>query len=149
MAFVSVRRMPLISLRFALFSNSPNLQSSFCARHRRHECAHAPAASDGQVPVCPLCEDPVALARPGEDFNIAVSRHIAEECGKSPAKNKCLVRRCKESVLLLSCGGCAGLVCPRHRIAHSCASGDAFCRPQASIKDARKAALARRGLIVK
>merc|ERR1711991_332155 len=109
-----------------------------CAEHRQH----------GSCSVDKTSEDAVECA-PGADRNAAVEQHIQRDRGNAVQKQRCSVRRCKEKVLLLSCGGCASLVCVKHRINHSCAgeAGDATaCRPQATglLTDAQKAAARRR-----
>lgn len=83
---------------------------------------------DKTVPVCPVCTLPVE--RVGDvPFDECIDAHIASGCRIGVQKKHsvskrgvetCLVPRCKELVMLLSCGGCERVVCVKHRQEHVC-----------------------------
>lgn len=61
----------------------------FCADHvayAQHHCGSA-YQKDIQVPVCPLCNVPVPVAR-GEPPDRAVGEHIDRDCRSDPAQQK-------------------------------------------------------------
>ncbi|XP_070314777.1 AN1-type zinc finger protein 2B isoform X5 [Odocoileus virginianus] len=61
----------------------------FCADHvayAQHHCGSA-YQKDIQVPVCPLCNVPVPVAR-GESPDRAVGEHIDRDCRSDPAQQK-------------------------------------------------------------
>ena len=72
-----------------------------------------------QVPVCPLCSQPVPVSR-GSVPDHAVSQHIENNCEtRKKAKvfsNKCNKAKCKKKELVpLTCGVCKLNFCLTHR----------------------------------
>uniref|UniRef100_A0A2K6FG91 Zinc finger AN1-type containing 2B n=1 Tax=Propithecus coquereli TaxID=379532 RepID=A0A2K6FG91_PROCO len=64
----------------------------FCADHvayAQHHCGSA-YQKDIQVPVCPLCNVPVPVAR-GEPPDRAVGEHIDRDCRSDPAQYICFL----------------------------------------------------------
>lgn len=102
----------------------------FCKDHFSyitHDCPQAPL-KDYQVPVCPLCNEPVATKR-DQLPDITVSLHIDNECQDDRAKkkrknaNKCTLKGCKNKALIpVLCSECKLNFCLRHRHPsdHSC-----------------------------
>mmetsp|Transcript_138690 Transcript_138690/g.196386 ORF Transcript_138690/g.196386 Transcript_138690/m.196386 type:complete len:146 (+) Transcript_138690:28-465(+) len=93
----------------------------FCAEHQTydgHSCPEQPKAA--KVPICPLCSSPVAMA-PGGNPDEVIDEHISRGCAKEK-KPRCVGKKCRESVLLLSCADCGANVCVRHRLGrlHNC-----------------------------
>lgn len=87
----------------------------FCADHvayAQHHCGSA-YQKDIQVPVCPLCNVPVPVAR-GEPPDRAVGEHIDRDCRSDPAqqKRKIFTNRCERSgcrqreMMKLTCERC-------------------------------------------
>jgi len=104
----------------------------YCLDHFRYESHLCPNAyeKDNQVPICPLCNRPVAVKR-GELPDIRVGQHIDLDCESDPAikkrnqiyKNKCSVKGCKQKELVpLMCSDCGRNHCLKHRhpADHSC-----------------------------
>lgn len=101
-------------------------QHQYCSDHRSHGCKVIVDAK--VVPICPLCEQAVEIAT-GASVDDCIDAHIASGC-KSGVQKKhapskrgvetCLVPRCKELMLLLSCGACDKVVCVQHRAQHTC-----------------------------
>lgn len=111
----------------------------FCADHvayAQHHCASA-YQKDIQVPVCPLCNVPVPVAR-GEPPDRAVGEHIDRDCRSDPAqqKRKIFTNRCERSgcrqreMMKLTCERCGRNFCIKHRhpLDHDC-SGEGHGHP--------------------
>lgn len=112
----------------------------FCLRHYKYDTHNCEKAKnkDIQVPVCPLCSQPVNSKR-NELPDIAVSQHIDQYCKqndkiknqiKKPKTNlqACDFKSCKQKDLIyLECKDCRLKFCIKHRHPsdHSC-SGPAF-----------------------
>ena len=107
-------------------------QNIYCLDHFRYESHSCPNSyeKDNQVPICPLCNQPVAVKR-GELPDIRVGQHIDLDCESDPAlkkrnqiyKNKCSVKGCKQKELIpLFCSDCGYNHCLKHRhpADHSC-----------------------------
>jgi len=119
----------------------------FCKDHVRYELHSCQSAykKDVQVPVCPLCNQPVPWKR-GEAPDISVGDHIDRDCQSDPAKqkrkvmgNRCSVKGCKQKeVVPVICDQCKLNHCLKHRhpTDHSCKGNNPTDR-------AREAALAR------
>ncbi|CAG8549942.1 7247_t:CDS:2 [Acaulospora morrowiae] len=100
-------------------------KKSFCSEHSKpveHNCADAPKGDGERVPICPLCNSPVPVSR-GEDPNIRMDRHIANDCRPPPAStstkpfNSCSFKTCKARVAVrLVCSGCGKTYCIKHRL---------------------------------
>ncbi|XP_045431619.1 AN1-type zinc finger protein 2B isoform X4 [Pipistrellus kuhlii] len=104
----------------------------FCADHvayAQHHCGSA-YQKDIQVPVCPLCNVPVPVAR-GEPPDRAVGEHIDRDCRSDPAQqkrkiftNKCERAGCRQREMMkLTCERCDRNFCIKHRhpLDHDCA----------------------------
>uniref|UniRef100_A0A8C0MTE0 AN1-type domain-containing protein n=1 Tax=Canis lupus familiaris TaxID=9615 RepID=A0A8C0MTE0_CANLF len=84
---------------------------------------------DIQVPVCPLCNVPVPVAR-GEPPDRAVGEHIDRDCRSDPAQqkrkiftNKCERAGCRQREMMkLTCERCGRNFCIKHRhpLDHDC-----------------------------
>ncbi|XP_054715859.1 AN1-type zinc finger protein 2A-like [Uloborus diversus] len=96
----------------------------FCKDHfnyLNHSCKNA-YKKDVQVPVCPLCNNPVPSKR-GEQPDIAVGQHIDRDCQADPAiaqrkiyTNKCFVKGCRQKeVIKITCDSCKKTYCLTHR----------------------------------
>ncbi|EPY79416.1 AN1-type zinc finger protein 2B isoform 1 [Camelus ferus] len=103
----------------------------FCADHvayAQHHCGSA-YQKDIQVPVCPLCNVPVPVAR-GEPPDRAVGEHIDRDCRSDPAQqkrkiftNKCERSGCRQREMMkLTCERCTRNFCIKHRhpLDHDC-----------------------------
>ncbi|XP_059783403.1 AN1-type zinc finger protein 2B isoform X1 [Balaenoptera ricei] len=103
----------------------------FCADHvayAQHHCGSA-YEKDIQVPVCPLCNVPVPVAR-GEPPDRAVGEHIDGDCRSDPAQqkrkiftNKCERSGCRQREMMkLTCDRCGRNFCIKHRhpLDHDC-----------------------------
>ncbi|XP_029080636.1 AN1-type zinc finger protein 2B isoform X2 [Monodon monoceros] len=103
----------------------------FCADHvayAQHHCGSA-YQKDIQVPVCPLCNVPVPVAR-GEAPDRAVGEHIDGDCRSDPAQqkrkiftNKCERSGCRQREMMkLTCDHCGRNFCIKHRhpLDHDC-----------------------------
>ncbi|XP_032757271.1 AN1-type zinc finger protein 2B [Rattus rattus] len=103
----------------------------FCADHvayAQHHCGSA-YQKDIQVPVCPLCNVPVPVAR-GEPPDRAVGEHIDRDCRSDPAQqkrkiftNKCERSGCRQREMMkLTCDRCGRNFCIKHRhpLDHDC-----------------------------
>lgn len=97
---------------------------TFCEQHYSydsHNCRNA-YQKNNQVPVCPLCNNPVPVGR-DQHPDVVVSAHIDNDCQSDPAKsrrkvftNKCSVRKCKtKEVVPVVCPECALNYCFKHR----------------------------------
>nr|CAG4646463.1 EOG090X0APF [Macrothrix elegans] len=119
----------------------------FCKDHVRYELHKCSSSykKDIQVPVCPLCNQPVPWKR-GEAPDLAVGDHIDRDCQSDPAKqkrkvfgNRCGMKGCKQKeVVPIICDQCKINYCLKHRhpADHSCTGNKPGDR-------AREAALAR------
>nr|SVE77166.1 EOG090X0APF [Daphnia lumholtzi]SVE77774.1 EOG090X0APF [Daphnia lumholtzi]SVE78402.1 EOG090X0APF [Daphnia lumholtzi] len=122
-------------------------EQTFCKAHIRYELHKCQSSykKDIQVPVCPLCSQPVPWKR-GEAPDLAVSDHIDRDCQSDPAMQKrkvfgnhCTLKGCKKKeVIPVVCDQCKMNFCLRHRhaIDHNCKGNNPADR-------AREAALAR------
>uniref|UniRef100_A0A6G1SHY4 AN1-type zinc finger protein 2B n=1 Tax=Aceria tosichella TaxID=561515 RepID=A0A6G1SHY4_9ACAR len=103
--------------------------SVFCLEHYRYERHNCDKAKnkDFQVPVCPLCMEPV-VAKRDQLPDIAVSEHIDKFCKENEmlktnlrAKKKtdlqaCSHKSCRQKdVIYLECGDCKSKFCIKHR----------------------------------
>lgn len=99
----------------------------FCSEHFnyvKHNCAGA-FKKDFQVPVCPLCGDPVPTPRdiPPDQ---TVGQHIDQYCKSETKKiftNRCSFKNCKKKELIpVKCTICNYNFCLRHRhsVDHEC-----------------------------
>lgn len=110
-------------------------QKIFCKNHfnyNKHNCNSLSVKNkDFQVPICPLCNQPVPFKR-NELPDIMMSAHIDRDCKSDPAEdrrrqifnNKCFKKGCKKKELLpFVCNRCKNNYCIRHRneIDHECA----------------------------
>lgn len=100
----------------------------FCLEHYRYERHHCETArnKDFQVPVCPLCMQPVVSKR-DQPPDLAVSQHIDQFCTKNDLlKNyrqrrttnlqACAYKSCKQKDLIyLQCADCKAKFCIKHR----------------------------------
>ncbi|KAI1294990.1 AN1-type zinc finger protein 2B [Halotydeus destructor] len=106
---------------------------TYCSDHysyTSHTCPNA-HTKDFQVPVCPLCSQPVAMKR-GELPDIRVSAHIDDDCqdvrAKQKRKNsvfssKCTKKGCKSREMVkILCTVCDKNFCLKHRhsMDHDC-----------------------------
>lgn len=104
----------------------------FCKDHYSYDNHSCPEAyrKNFQVPVCPLCNEPVAFKR-GEIPDIRVSQHIDRECKSDPATvkrqkiytNRCNKKGCKTKELVkITCDSCRLTYCLKHRLEadHEC-----------------------------
>jgi len=97
----------------------------FCTDHfsySNHNCTES-YRKDNQVPVCPLCNIPIAVKK-GVQPDLVVGQHIDEECQSDPAKkkrkkssNRCSKKGCKQIELIpFKCERCHKNHCVRHRL---------------------------------
>lgn len=102
----------------------------FCTDHIFYDNHGCPEAyrKNIQVPVCPLCNEPVPFKR-GELPDIRVGEHIDRHCKSDPAKrhkiytNRCNKKGCKTKELVkISCDQCGLTYCLKHRLEvdHEC-----------------------------
>ncbi|XP_030383463.1 AN1-type zinc finger protein 2A [Scaptodrosophila lebanonensis] len=100
----------------------------FCVAHynyERHDCQNK--FRGVQVPVCPLCDQPVPTA-PGVAPDLTVSQHIDQQCKSDTKKiytNRCSAKGCKRKELIpVECTQCHLNFCLRHRHTsdHDCRS---------------------------
>lgn len=104
----------------------------FCASHYNYERHNCPGAhkKNFQVPICPLCGEPVPTA-PGVEPDLTVSQHIDKQCKSDSKKiytNRCHAKGCKRKELIpVQCSQCKLNFCLRHR--HS---SDHDCKPSVS-----------------
>lgn len=119
----------------------------FCSEHfsyQTHSC-HSSYKKDVQVPICPLCSEPVPTARDVSP-DVTVGAHIDQFCKSEKKKiytNQCSFKNCKKKELVpFSCGVCRQNYCLKHRhtLDHKC-QGAISGVPQRSL--AAQAALQR------
>jgi len=119
----------------------------YCKDHLRyelHQC-HSQYKKNIQVPVCPLCNQPVPWKR-GDPPDLAVGDHIDRDCQSDPAKkkrkvfgNRCTLKGCKQKEMIpVVCYQCDQNFCLKHR--HP---SDHICKKVNPADKAREAALAR------
>ncbi|XP_027947705.1 AN1-type zinc finger protein 2A [Eumetopias jubatus] len=108
-------------------------KQDFCKDHftcAAHRCPFA-FKKDVQVPVCPLCNNPVPVKK-GEIPDVVVGEHIDRDCNYHPwKKEKIFMYRCskegckKKEMLQVACDQCRGSFCIQHRhpLDHSCKHG--------------------------
>ncbi|XP_065074214.1 AN1-type zinc finger protein 2A isoform X2 [Ochlerotatus camptorhynchus] len=92
----------------------------FCSEHfsyRTHSCPSA-YQRDVQVPICPLCSEPVPTPRDVSP-DVTVGAHIDQFCKLEKPKiftNRCTFKNCKKKELIpFSCGVCKQNYCLKHR----------------------------------
>lgn len=99
----------------------------FCSEHFsyiKHSCPGA-HKKDIQVPVCPLCGEPVPTPR-GTSPDESVGQHIDRYCKSDTKKiftNRCSFKNCKKKELIpVTCSTCNLNFCLRHRhsVDHDC-----------------------------
>ncbi|CAC5414527.1 AN1-type zinc finger protein 2B,AN1-type zinc finger protein 2A [Mytilus coruscus] len=103
----------------------------FCRDHihyNTHECPES-YKKDNQVPVCPLCNSPIAVKKE-ELPDVIVGRHIDNDCQSDLAKkrrkiytNRCSFKSCKHKELIpVNCDKCHQNFCLKHRheLDHRC-----------------------------
>ncbi|KAJ9051802.1 hypothetical protein DSO57_1024124 [Entomophthora muscae] len=107
-----------------------NCKEEFCEDHYQpasHQCQSPSPIVDVKVPVCPLCQAPVPVAR-GQDPNIKINEHIARGClneaSSSTPANVCHAPNCKTKLSLVGqeCNVCQLRYCLKHRFpdSHKC-----------------------------
>lgn len=108
-------------------------KQDFCKDHftcAAHKCPFA-FKKDVQVPVCPLCNNPVPI-RKGEIPDAVVGEHMDRDCKYRPGKReKIFTYRCskagckKKEMLQVACDQCRGSFCIQHRhpLDHGCTRG--------------------------
>ncbi|KAH8263053.1 hypothetical protein KR044_003761 [Drosophila immigrans] len=112
----------------------------FCASHYNYERHNCPGAhkKNFQVPICPLCGEPVPTA-PGVEPDLTVGQHIDKQCRSDSKKiytNRCHAKGCKRKELIpVECSQCKLNFCLRHR--HS---SDHDCNPAAATATTASAA---------
>uniref|UniRef100_U5ES23 AN1-type domain-containing protein n=1 Tax=Corethrella appendiculata TaxID=1370023 RepID=U5ES23_9DIPT len=101
---------------------------NFCSDHfsyQKHMCSTA-HQKDVQVPICPLCSEPVPTPR-DVSADLTVGRHIDQFCRSEKKKiytNRCSFKNCKTKELIpVNCGVCKLNFCLKHRhtLDHQCA----------------------------
>ncbi|XP_071520153.1 AN1-type zinc finger protein 2A-like [Panulirus ornatus] len=102
-------------------------KKEFCVDHHKyesHNCTESYKA-DVQVPICPLCNQPVPSKR-GQPPDLAVNDHMENNCKNKKKKiytNKCSAARCKtKEVVPVLCDSCKQNFCLQHRhvVDHDC-----------------------------
>jgi len=107
----------------------------FCCDHimyDEHRCV-SNYKKNVQVPVCPLCNQPVPVPR-GQSPDSLVGMHIDRDCKSDPAKakrgqiykNRCTKIGCKKAELVpVICTSCGQNFCfaHRHAVDHDCQAG--------------------------
>lgn len=119
-------------------------EATYCIDHysyTRHNCTSG-LRKDVQVPVCPLCMEPVPTAKDVAP-DITVGRHIDQFCKLETRKiytNQCSMRGCKKKELIpVLCSQCKRNFCLGHR--HN---ADHNCDPANAVRDQRADAATRR-----
>lgn len=103
-------------------------KKEFCVDHHTytaHGCTESYRA-DVQVPICPLCNQPVPSKR-DQPPDLAVNDHMENNCKNKAKKkiytNKCSASGCKgKEMVKVSCDSCGQDFCLRHRhtLDHDC-----------------------------
>ncbi|XP_001648956.2 AN1-type zinc finger protein 2A [Aedes aegypti] len=110
----------------------------FCSEHfsyQTHSC-HSAYKKDVQVPICPLCGEPVPTARDVSP-DVTVGAHIDQFCKSERKKiytNRCSFKTCKKKELVpFSCGVCKRNYCLKHRhtVDHECQGASSSGAPPA------------------
>ncbi|XP_075153993.1 AN1-type zinc finger protein 2A [Haematobia irritans] len=91
----------------------------FCSGHFNYEHHNCPnGRKDHQVPLCPLCGEPVPTP-PGVEPDLTVGQHIDKQCKSDSRKiftNRCSYKSCKRKELIpVNCSQCKRNFCLRHR----------------------------------
>lgn len=92
----------------------------FCSEHFSYQTHSCPSAhrKDVQVPICPLCSEPVPTPRDVSP-DVTVGAHIDQFCRSEKKKiytNRCTFRNCKKKELIpVSCTVCRRNFCLKHR----------------------------------
>lgn len=96
----------------------------FCRDHIHYNTHNCPESykKDNQVPVCPLCNNPVPVKK-GEMPDVVVGQHIDRDCQSDPAlnrrkiyTNRCSFKGCKQKELIkVLCENCHQNYCLKHR----------------------------------
>ncbi|XP_015177933.1 PREDICTED: AN1-type zinc finger protein 2A-like [Polistes dominula] len=99
-------------------------EAIFCTDHISYINHSCPSAykKDIQVPVCPLCNNPVPQKR-GDPPDLAVSMHIDSDCQSDVRNdrrkifsNKCSSKGCKvKEIVQVKCNDCGSNFCLKHR----------------------------------
>lgn len=113
----------------------------FCSEHFSYQTHSCPSAfrKDVQVPICPLCSEPVPTPRDVSP-DVTVGAHIDQFCRSEKKKiytNRCTFRNCKKKELVpVSCTVCRQNFCLKHRHTtdHDC-PGTAASQPVAAKKN--------------
>lgn len=99
----------------------------FCVHHYQYDNHQCPQAKNRnvQVPVCPLCSEPVVSRNRNELPDVAVSHHIDQYCKRNDkVKNRviksdlqsCSFKSCKQKDLIyIECKDCRSKYCIKHR----------------------------------
>ncbi|XP_050070908.1 AN1-type zinc finger protein 2A [Anopheles maculipalpis] len=104
----------------------------FCSDHFSYKDHACPSAykKDVQVPICPLCGDPVPTPRDVSP-DVTVGAHIDRFCKSDRKKiytNRCSYRNCKKKELIpVNCSVCRLNFCLKHRHTtdHDCQGSEA------------------------
>lgn len=107
----------------------------FCSEHFSYQTHFCPSAfrKDVQVPICPLCSEPVPTPRDVSP-DVTVGAHMDQFCRSEKKKiytNRCTFRNCKKKELIpVSCTVCRANFCLKHRHTtdHDC-PGSASSKP--------------------
>lgn len=103
----------------------------FCGDHIMYNCHQCTESykKDNQVPVCPLCNQPVPIKK-NEVPDAVVGQHIDNDCQSDPARkrrkiytNRCSHKGCKQKELIpVICDTCQKNFCLKHRneLDHDC-----------------------------
>ncbi|XP_055586596.1 AN1-type zinc finger protein 2A [Uranotaenia lowii] len=92
----------------------------FCSEHFSYQTHSCPSAykKDVQVPICPLCSEPVPTPRDVSP-DITVGAHIDQYCKSEKNKiytNRCTFKNCKKKELVpFNCTVCKMNYCLKHR----------------------------------
>lgn len=112
-----------------------SLCSSEHFSYQTHSC-HSAYKKDVQVPICPLCGEPVPTARDVSP-DVTVGAHIDQFCKSERKKiytNRCSFKTCKKKELVpFSCGVCKRNYCLKHRhtVDHECQGASSSGAPPA------------------
>jgi len=119
--------------------NCDACKKTFCNEHysySNHRCTES-YYKDNQVPVCPLCNTPIPIAR-NQLPDFIIGQHIDNNCKSDVAKNrrkvftnKCSKKGCKTKEMIpVICNECELNFCLKHRHTsdHSCEGKKAAMR---------------------
>lgn len=102
-------------------------KKEFCVDHHvydKHNCSES-YRRDVQVPICPLCDQPVPSKR-DQPPDLAVNDHLENNCKSKNKKiytNRCSFGGCKTKEMIpVCCDSCTQNFCLRHRhtVDHEC-----------------------------